>query len=380
MSGGDPLSGVRVAIPARRGRVDGSARWLTPLVLAGVAVVLTVALSGRPALAYPTTQRPLTACDFTAARIGWAVGDKEVVIRTVTGGRLWHRQRSGGVSGARLRDVSFADHYHGWIVGRGGVVLATTNAGGVWQRQDAGVAADWRGVVAVALEEAVAVGWTGSGDDVTGTIVRTDDGGASWEVTASLPGVRLHDVDFSDELRGWAVGSRIVDVAGSDDQQALLLETLDGGLTWSERGGPDALGFEETSSSTLFAVESRGTTRVWCAGRLGPIGAARGFVARSTDGGATWQTMRSGRFTSFRGISFGSSTRGCVVGIGAGSQVVRTKNGGETWQRRALPAGTRARAVDMVSGTHGWVVGDASGHKGLVARTTDGGATWSRRR
>jgi photosystem II stability/assembly factor-like uncharacterized protein len=39
-----------------------------------------------------------------------------------------------------------------------------------------------------------------------GMILRTDDGGLSWEAQASHTSFRLDDVFFIDELRGWAVG------------------------------------------------------------------------------------------------------------------------------------------------------------------------------
>jgi photosystem II stability/assembly factor-like uncharacterized protein len=101
-------------------------------------------------------------------------------------------------------------------------------------------------------------------------------------------------------------------------------------------------------------------------------------LLRSPDGGSTWTATTSATFTSFRDVCFSGRSRGWVVGTGAGATLMTTQNAGLTWHRRRLPAGSRAASVDFVDGRRGWVVGDTAKHKGLVARTRDGGATWVR--
>src|SRR5213078_4613292 len=135
-----------------------------------------------------------------------------------------------------------------------------------------------------------------------GTLLRTDDGGATWTgirtgTTASLTEVSIADEDtvvvgggcalLRSDDRGQTFkplapgcGSRIVSIAFPSDQNgylllanSTLLRTTDGGVTFTAGGSvPDsATGIFFTDDSTGFAV-----TR----------GSAGGAVYRTTDGGA----------------------------------------------------------------------------------------------
>lgn len=351
--------------------------FLLALATAWLAVSLDV-LADDAARAYPTTQRPLTACDFVSPTTGWVVGEYGVVLRTVNGGRLWHRQRSSAIRAQRLHDVDFVDRDVGWAVGSGGLVLATGDAGDSWLQRSPDRPVELRAVAATGRDTVVVAGWSGPAGAPVGEILRSTDGGASWIGAGLWPGVRLHDVSFADRSHGWAVGS--APVPGLTAESAVVLATGDGGLTWSVAAGPQDLGLDPAKASVLFAVEALDASRVWCAGRYGSVEAARGLLAGSLDGGHSWRAVLSGRFTSLRGLAFGSRSRGWAIGRGAGAAVLSTRDGGLHWRMSRLPRGTIADAVDFVDGRRGWIVGDTRARKGLVLRTVDGGRRWTRSR
>jgi photosystem II stability/assembly factor-like uncharacterized protein len=347
-----------------------------------VAVVLAIAWwLGGPAVgiaaAYPSAQRPLDACDFVTAGTGWAVGADEVVLRTVTGGSLWHRQRSLKPPSASLLDVSFADRRTGWVAGEDGLLLATADSGSTWTARRPLSGATWSAVASPDGRGVVAAGWIDQ-PSLTGVLLRSADGGNAWAQLAALPDVQLYDVCFADRLRGWAVGTRTTVAAGRQHAEALLvMRTDDGGISWSEVAIV-AAGLAPGTTTALHAVTAVGADEVWAAGRSGAQSASRGLLLHSVDGGATWLATTSAAFASFNSLSFAGRMRGWAAGTGAGAAVATTRNAGATWSRQRLPAGARVRAVDFVDARRGWAVGDTSRHKGLVARTRDGGTTWVR--
>ena len=59
-----------------------------------------------------------------------------------------------------------------------------------------------------------------------GTILKTIDGGDSWQRQESGTSTYLYDVFFIDDQKGWAVGGGYFDYG-------ILLSTVNGGTTWT---------------------------------------------------------------------------------------------------------------------------------------------------
>lgn len=145
-----------------------------------------------------------------------AVGEAGIVILSDDGGRSW-RQVAVPVS-VTLTDVTFVDGRRGWVVGHGGVVLGSRDGGETWQRLIDGraiadmVLADVRARVAEAgdeipfelevhkmraeaavgrlpIESLFTVHFQNARDGIVagafGLILRTQDGGESWQLWRS---------------------------------------------------------------------------------------------------------------------------------------------------------------------------------------------------
>jgi len=179
---------------------------------------------------------------FTHPDTGFAVGATGVVLRTVDGGATWTRRTPVAVN---LHSVSFASTQDGWAVGNNGTIVGTHDAGvswftvtpavtsqnlnSVWRRSESRAwAAGLVGVVPRTVSGPDSTTWilgsAGAGEqlhgvcfpddmigyavgsDGVGSVLRTDDGGASWQPQTSNAQFTLRDVFFVDPLRGWAVG------------------------------------------------------------------------------------------------------------------------------------------------------------------------------
>src|SRR5262249_6823828 len=102
-----------------------------------------------------------------------------------------------------------------------------------------------------------------------GTILASDDGGATWHQQPSSVETSLFGVSFADPQRGWAVGI-----------EATLLATTDGGATWHKQTVETPKGF----LLSLYDVQVRGNYG-WAVGNSG-------FLLSSKDAGATWQLAK----------------------------------------------------------------------------------------
>jgi photosystem II stability/assembly factor-like uncharacterized protein len=110
---------------------------------------------------------------------------------------------------------------------------------------------------------------------------------------------------------------------------------------------------------------------------LSPLVCALATITLSTSASAQWQAQTSPTDVELRGLSVVSPT--VVWASGQRGTVVHTSDGGAHWTRDTVPgAGTLdLRAIDVTSSTtaHAISIGDSS----RVYRTTDGGRTWSLR-
>jgi photosystem II stability/assembly factor-like uncharacterized protein len=175
-----------------------------------------------------------------------------------------------------------------------------------------------------------------------GTIVRSDDGGASWTLVPS---------GTSEPLRG-VTGDRggVVVVGG----HGTILASTDG-ATFTAQHSPTAMG--------LTAVWANGHGRIFAVGD-------HGTILVSTNGGASWTVLPSGTSADLYAVRGASDDH--VYAAGAGT-LLAAEGDAATWHER--PTGTEARltALDISpKGDRVTAVGED-----VLLRSTDHGATFS---
>lgn len=264
---------------------------------------------------------------------------------------FWEIQKPA--TSARLRGVCAVDPRVVWASGTGGTFLKTADAGASWQSGTVpgAEALDFRDVEALNERTALLLS-SGPGDQ--SRIYRTVDGGESWKLQFTNPDPE----GFLDALAFW---DRDLGIAFGDpvDGRFRVFLTEDGGTSWRPSppdGMPRALAGEGAfAASGTCLVALPGTRTAW----FGTGGAEVSRVFRSEDGGKHWATaetpVRSGNATSgIFSLAFLSPREGLAIGgdykapdrVGQG--MARTVDGGATWSAvEAGPRGYRSAIVTL---------------------------------
>ncbi len=256
--------------------------------------------------------------------------------------------------GPWFNSMSFVSAQLGWGVGRQRSVYRTDDGGSNWVAQDAGSRSDVFNDVQFLNSE---LGWI-VGD--TNLIFRTTNGGAQWqEIPTGLPNrTRLASLHFVDAQNGWVVGR---DVLISGANEMVIARTTDGGLTWQR--------LDDQREGDLRAVHFANQSLGWAVGQRGGTSIGdRGIILHTTNGGVTWQEQASGLGT-MNDIHFVDAQYGWATGV---STLLQTSDGGATWSSNdALIGGRSGQSVFFLDRQIGWVVGTAT-----IMQTLDGGVTW----
>ena len=235
---------------------------------------------------------------------------------------------------ARLRGVSAINDRVAWASGAGGTILRTTDGGATWQQLTIPNAEslDFRDIDAVDEQTAYVLS-IGPGD--ASRIYKTTDAGARWtlQFTNDDPKAFFDAMAFWDAERGVAVSDSV-------DGRFVVIMTVDGGKTWA-RVPPDALP-PALPNEGAFAASGTNVavlppSHVWIA-----TGAAtKARVLQSSDAGKTWKVsdtpLQSSPSAGIFSVAFRDPLHGIVVGgdykkeAEAIRNAAMTTDGGATW-------------------------------------------------
>lgn len=285
----------------------------------------------------------------------------------------WQPQASGVT--ARLRGVSAVSPRVAWASGAAGTVVRTTDGGVTWQVRPVPGAErlDFRDVDA--FSESVAY-ILSIGPGEASRIFKTTDGGERWvqQFANTDPKVFLDAMAFRDATHGFAFSDSV-------DGRFVVLRT-DDGARWERvpaEALPPALEGEGAyaGSGTNLAILG---DRVW-------IGTTASRVLMSEDGGRKWtvvQTpMATGEATGIFSIAFRDRLHGVAVGGNYSKErdaidnAAFTSDGGRTWALAGRDRGLTGfrSVVSYIPGTKSSLV--AVGPSG-ADRSDDDGRTWTR--
>jgi photosystem II stability/assembly factor-like uncharacterized protein len=242
-----------------------------------------------------------------------------------------------------LRGVHFHDPQRGWAAGilggldQNGYLVKTTDGGATWQLYpDLSL-----GLLQAIYFHDATNGWAVGAD---GLILHTNNGGDTWVEQNSGVAVDLWAVGFSTADSGIAVGRN--GTAGY---------TTDGGATWHFTS--DIIGY---NLSDLSIIDSR---NAWVVGNFGAI-------LKTADGGRTWTVVSLGNYSDLWSVHFTDADNGWAVGVAG--LTLYTADGGATWQTQTSNTDNTLLSVHFATSSVGWIVG----RDGTILYTQDGGQTW----
>lgn len=224
------------------------------------------------------------------------IGQDGFSASTTDAGASFRNEDSGTVND--LHDIKFGANA-AWAVGAKGTLLTRLSLSAEYKRVDLGIDEDLNAIKWIDDKRAIIVGQNER-------VVRTDDGGANWNVliAGTMSNIDLNDVDCVGSWC-WAVGSR-----GS------IYRSIDYGLTWRHE--------DSGTTEDLNGVFVGSANRVWAVGNMGAF-------TYTVNGGDDWELHSNlGTTRDLYKLHFNSDFRkGVIVGDGF---LGRTEDAGVTWQ------------------------------------------------
>jgi photosystem II stability/assembly factor-like uncharacterized protein len=255
------------------------------------------------------------------------------LVLTSTARAQWVPQTPG--TDASFRGMSILSPAAAWISGTKGTFAWTENGGREWHAGHVAAAStsDFRAVHAISLDTALLM--LSSQD--TGRIYRTTDRGATWtlQYDDESKGAFLDAMAFFDSQNGLVLGDPV-------NGRFVILRTSDGGRHWTHAPG----GSLPPSLVGEGAFAASGTSLITCGARdawFATGGASKSRVFHTSDGGQSWTVAETP-------IEAGTAAAGIFSLVCRGN-------------RQLVAVGGNYSKPDATAVT--------------VARSNDGGATWT---
>lgn len=281
----------------------------------------------------------LVAVYFTSDKDGWIAGDSGYLASTNDGGSTFATYPLGIKED--INEIYFRNEENGYLVA-GRQVFITRDAGRTWKQTTIYQMPDARKGVPEFLsirfsgkKLGIAVGsiWQRVGREeivVDSLVMRTEDGGETWQRVTVPSKVELYHLDLSDSSHVWIVGDK-----------GLILASSDGGLTWKQQSSGVA--------RALFNVDFRDSKNGYAVG-------GGGTILMTTDGGENWQKVANSFGGTLMRIDFADDKNGWIVGHGG--VILRSSDKGRSWVRQE--SGSEKKLYGLfTSKKYGWAVGEA---------------------
>jgi photosystem II stability/assembly factor-like uncharacterized protein len=291
-----------------------------------------------------------------------AVGESGLILKSTDSGLLWKTQNCNLTD--EINAITFVDDKNGWLVCKE-KIFKTSDSGENWSELTTGLPPNWTtltGICFVSVDTGWAVGTYYDGSGLFAKVVKTTNGGNSWnEQTSWAPATtELKDVFFTDKRHGWIVGYSIVHIPGEwyNDWRGIVFRTEDGGILWSYEIRYDSRGL-----NTVHFINS---TTGWIAG--GDY--YDSIILKTTNGGYNWKSQVSETGEGLNNIFFVNDSKGWIVGNNG--TLIKTENGGSLWKSQVKGTTKNLNDVTFLNNNNGLAVGD----NGTIVITTNGGANW----
>lgn len=275
----------------------------------------------------------VTVC-FTDSKRGFVAGDNGNFIFTNDGGQNWQKQFI--YTEESINEIYFRNDDNGYVVA-GKKLFITSDGGRSWKEENIYNQVEFKKGTPEFLSvrfsdknSGIIVGSVLNKDDrvIDSLVMRTDDGGRTWQRIIVPFKDELYHLDFVNSSRGWIVGDR-----------GMVLSTVDGGLTWQVQStGTDR---------ALYNVDFRDS-------KDGVIVGGKGTILRTENGGETWEKVKTSFTETFLRVDFANDKEGWIVGHKGA--ILRSSDKGKTWIRQESKTDNSLYGLYMTK-KYGWAVG-----------------------
>lgn len=273
--------------------------------------------------------------------------------------------------------VSAANKNVVWIGGTGGTILRTIDGGKTWQVRPipATDSLQFRDVYAVSAKTAYVLS---IGRGSKSRIYKTTDGGNSWtlQFKSNMPKAFFDCFAFWNSKTGIAFSDAV-------NGKFIIIKTLNGGQTWQRippEHIPSAQPGEASFAASGTCVVTQGDSLAW----IGTGSATQPRVLRTTDRGRSWQAfpvpLDAGKASGVASLIFRDAKHGMALGgdiakpATSDSTAAITSDGGMTWKLvTSPPLSSPVYGAAYVPGTRSVVAVGPGG----IAFSPNEGQTWS---
>ncbi|MBN4081035.1 hypothetical protein JYT44_01585 [Caldithrix abyssi] len=273
---------------------------------------------------------------------------------------------------ASFRGLNVVNKKVVWVSGTSGTVLRTVNGGKTWE--DVSIPdlknTDFRDIHGFDSRSAIAMGIASPA-----RFFKTIDGGKTWRqiYLNNRKGVFFDGMAFWDNKRGMAFSDPV-------DGHHLIIRTEDGGESWQEVPSaniPEKLDLEFGFAASGTGIPLINRDLVWIG-----MGGEKSRVFRSENGGKDWSVFETpvihgGQTTGIYSLTFKNRRVGIAVGgdyknLEAKNTMAYTMDGGKTWSLPETQTHQYRECVTHFKGKIFFAVGPTG-----IDMTTDNGKNWT---
>lgn len=238
-----------------------------------------------------------------------------------------------------LFGINFIDNDNGFAVGNSGTIIKTVNGGKSWDIVYTNTSIYYKCVLMV---DANMVLVAGEG----GTIIKTENGGGSWSQVNTDTRSTINKIFFYNTNLGFAIGTN-----------GCILKTTDKGNSWQKID----LGLTDVITDIYFTDENTGYTT------------SNNKILKTIDGGQTWSPLNHNQSNtiSFYAIDFTDSNNGYISGTNG--ILIKTTDAGNSWTNCTTGTSYPLTNLTFTSAQ----IGYAGTNYGYLYRTTNAGNSWS---
>jgi photosystem II stability/assembly factor-like uncharacterized protein len=285
---------------------------------------------------------------------GW-MGYEETLYQTKDGGTHW-TPRGTGYYLDSVEGIAFVGTdtvYVQGISAQAGIILKSTDQGQNWTVMNRPCTENT--LTSLCFVDSI-TGYAGGRD---GTLIKTSDGGRSWQAK-SVMGTTVYDdliasISFIDKDTGWFIANK------DFNDTTYIYSTNDGGESFSIQrlAGIRGSRVQFLDNKTGFITGISWSTN-------------SGKILKTMNGGTDWIQLLIKPWKDIS-LHFPSERIGYAIEFGwPKATLLRTGDGGDHWESVELDFGVASGYIFFINDTMGWI-GDSAGG---IHKTTDGGTTW----